>query len=255
MKINDISVLITGGCGGIGRATAAMFLERGAAKVGLLDIDTERVNQVVAELSEKYSADRVVGLPADLADPASILKAFELFDKFAGKLDVLVNNAGLLLQGPLFSVSFKGIKKFSLEEWHKAIDVNLTAVFICSQLSVERMVKKRIKGAIVNISSFSRNGFAGQSAYSAAKGGIASLTATLSKELSVYGIRCCAIAPGVIETQMTTSIDETFVSKILENVALKRLGTPEEIAHGIQFCVENDYFNGKVLEIDGGMAF
>jgi 3-oxoacyl-[acyl-carrier protein] reductase len=125
-------------------------------------------------------------------------------------------------------------------------------MFLCSQLAVEHMFRKRSKGVIVNISSISRQGRAGQVSYSASKGGAASLTFTLAQELAPFGIRCVAIAPGLVATSMAEQIPEDRRKQMLSHVAVGRMGKPEEIAHGVLFCVENDFFNGRVLELDGG---
>ena len=152
----------------------------------------------------------------------------------------------------MLSFSFRGVQRYSLENWQNTIDTNLRGVFLCSQIAVEQMFRKRCKGVIVNISSISRQGRAGQTAYSASKGAIASLTYTLAQELAPYGIRCAAIAPGLIDTPMAANIPEEARKKMIEQVAVRRMGRPEEIAHGVLFCVENDFFNGRVLELDGG---
>ncbi len=253
MEIQGIRAIVTGGAGGIGHATVEMLLQRGAAKIGVIDLAGDRLDETVSHFSETFGSDRIVALPTDLRDPAAIANAFSTFATNAAGIDVLINNAGILKQGALFGVSFKGISKFSLADWQEVIDINLTSYFICAQSAVELMVKKRIKGVIVNISSFTRNGFAGQSAYTASKGGVASLTNTLAKELAPYQIRCCAIAPGAIETAMTADLNDAYKKSLMDTIALKRFGAPAEIAHGIGFCIENDYFNGKILELDGGM--
>jgi 3-oxoacyl-[acyl-carrier protein] reductase len=114
------------------------------------------------------------------------------------------------------------------------------------------MFRKRTRGVIVNISSVSRQGRVGQTAYSASKGGIASMTFTLAQELAPYGIRCAAVAPGLVDTPMSDKIPGEAKKKMLEHVAVGRLGNPDEIAHGVLFCIENEFFNGRVLELDGG---
>ena len=194
----------------------------------------------------------MVPLTADVRNLDELSEAFEAFIRTAGGLEVLVNNAGVLLDGAMLSFSFRGVQRYSLENWQNTIDTNLRGVFLCSQIAVEQMFRKRCKGVIVNISSISRQGRAGQTAYSASKGAIASLTYTLAQELAPYGIRCAAIAPGLVDTPMAASIPKEARKKMLERVAVGRMGRPEEIAHGVLFCIENDFFNGRVLELDGG---
>ncbi|MGD0382168.1 MAG: SDR family oxidoreductase, partial [Thermoguttaceae bacterium] len=153
----------------------------------------------------------------------------------------------------LLSFSFRGIKRYAQEDWQTSIDTNLKGPFLCAQLAVEHMFRKRCKGVIINISSISRLGRAGQTAYSASKGGLTSMTFTLAQELMPYNIRCVAIAPGLVQTPMADKIPEDARKKMISSVAVGRMGRPEEIAHGILFCIENDFFNGRVLELDGGI--
>lgn len=251
MKINGIRAIVTGAAGGIGSATVKALLEKGAAQVGFLARDEEQIRTALKSFTAEELL-RIVPLPADVRNPEELTKAFETFLQAAGGLDVLVNNAGVLLDGALVSFSFRGVQRYSLENWQNTIDTNLRSVFLCSQIAVEQMFRKRSKGVIVNISSVSREGRPGQTAYSASKGGITSLTYTLAQELAPYGIRCTAIAPGLVDTPMAAKIPVEARKKMIEHVAVGRIGRPEEIAHGVLFCIENDFFNGRVLELDGG---
>ena len=189
---------------------------------------------------------------ADVRDGEALAACFAEYVKQAGGLDVLVNNAGVLLEGVVFSLSFKGLHRYSLDDWQTTVDTNLKGVFLCSQLAVEQMFRKRCKGVIVNVSSYSRQGRVAQAAYSASKGGVASMTFSLAQELAPYGIRCVAVAPGLVETAMAEHGSEDFRKKMLDHVAVGRMGRPDEIAHGILFCIQNEFFNGRVLELDGG---
>jgi 3-oxoacyl-[acyl-carrier protein] reductase len=251
MKPSGIRAIVTGAASGIGLATAKALVEAGASRVGMLARDRQKLDAAIEGLGPS-AADRVVPLLADVRRPDELSAAFGAFVKEAGGLDVLVNNAGVLLDGALVSFSFKGLVRYSLENWQTTVDTNLTGAFLCSQLAAELMFRARSKGVIVNISSISRRGLAGQAAYSASKGGIASITFTMAQELAAWGIRCVAIAPGLVETPMVEKIPEEYRRQMLERVAAHRMGRPEEIAHGVLFCVENDYFNGRVLELDGG---
>jgi 3-oxoacyl-[acyl-carrier protein] reductase len=251
MKTSGIRAIVTGAASGIGTATVRMLLEHGAAHVGMLARGDEKIQAAL----ESYDAEarvRIIPLAADVRNPEELSRAFAVFIEKAGGLEVLVNNAGVLLDGALLSFSFRGVQRYSLENWQNTIDTNLRGVFLCSQIAVEQMFRKRCKGVIVNISSISRQGRTGQTAYSASKGGIASLTYTLAQELAPYGIRCAAIAPGLIDTPMAAKIPAEARKKMVEQVAVGRMGRAEEIAHGVLFCIENDYYNGRVLELDGG---
>jgi 3-oxoacyl-[acyl-carrier protein] reductase len=252
MKTSGIRAIVTGATGGIGSATVRALLDNGAAQVGLLARNEEKIQNAMESFDSPETRLRLVPLLADVRNPEELSNAFELFIRTTGGLEVLVNNAGVLLDGALVSFSFRGVQRYSLENWQNTIDTNLRGVFLCSQIAVEQMFRKRCKGVIVNISSISRQGRAGQTAYSASKGAIASLTYTLAQELAPYGIRCAAIAPGLVDTSMAAKIPEEARNKMIEHVAVGRMGRPEEIAHGVLFCIENDFFNGRVLELDGG---
>jgi 3-oxoacyl-[acyl-carrier protein] reductase len=252
MNLTGIRAIVTGAAGGIGLATVKSLLQGGASRVGLLAHNERKIENAMTAIDSAEERGRVVPLLADVREPETLSKAFESFLRTAGGLEVLVNNAGVLLDGALLSFSFRGVQRYSLENWQTTMETNLRGVFLCSQLAVEHMFRKRCKGVIVNITSISRQGRAGQTAYSASKGGIASLTFTLAQELAPYGIRCTAIAPGLVDTPMAANIPEEARKKMLEHVAVGRMGRPAEIAHGVLFCIENDFFNGRVLELDGG---
>jgi 3-oxoacyl-[acyl-carrier protein] reductase len=252
MQLTGIRAIVTGATGGIGLAAVKTLLAAGAAKIGMLARNQEKLDAALAELRSDQSDSRIIPMLADVRDPEALAKQFAQFMQQAGGLDVLVNNAGVLIDGALLSFSFRGVNRYSQENWHTSIDTNLKGTFLCAQLAVEHMFRKRCKGVIINISSISRLGRAGQTAYSASKGGIASLTFTLAQELSPYNIRCVAIAPGLVQTPMSDKIPEDARKKMISNVAVGRMGRPEEIAHGVLFCIENDFFNGRVLELDGG---
>jgi 3-oxoacyl-[acyl-carrier protein] reductase len=252
MQLIGIRAIVTGATGGIGFATVKALLAAGAAKVGMLARNKEKLDSAIAQLQFDKSGERVIPILADVRDAETMAKAFADFSQQAGGLEVLVNNAGVLIDGALLSFSFRGISRYSQENWQTSIDTNLKGAFLCAQLAVEHMFRKRCKGVIINISSISRLGRAGQIAYSATKGGIASMTFTLARELAPYNIRCVAIAPGLVQTPMSDKIPEEARKNMLSHVAAARMGMPEEIAHGIIFCIENDFFNGRVLELDGG---
>ena len=252
MEVTGIRAIVTGATGGIGLATVRALARSGASAVGVLARNREKLDVAVADLAPEGQSCRIIPLAADVRDAEALTGCFKRFVDEAEGLDVLVNNAGVLLDGPLFSFSFKGIGRYSPEDWQTTMDTNLRGTFLCSQLAVEHMFRKRSKGVIVNISSYSRQGRVAQAAYSASKGGVASMTLTLARELVPYGIRCVAIAPGLVDTPMAEKGTEDFRQQMLQHVAAGRMGRPEEIAHGVRFCIENDYFNGRVLELDGG---
>jgi len=138
--------------------------------------------------------------------------------------------------------------------WNKVLASDLSSVFYMTSCIVDKMITTRTRGVIVNISSISASGNAGQSAYSAAKAGVNALTAVWAKELSPMGIRVLAIAPGFTETDSTKeAVAETTLRETIKRVPLRRLGRPDEIAEGVLSAIRNDFFNGKVMELDGGL--
>lgn len=143
--------------------------------------------------------------------------------------------------------------KLSFDKWQAVINVNLTGVFLCGREVAASMIESGSQGVIVNIASIAREGNFGQSNYSAAKAGVSAMTVTWSKELAKYGIRCAAIAPGVIETEMTGSMKPEAKARLTAGIPVGRMGTPEEIAQTVGFIFENNYYNGRVLELDGGL--
>jgi 3-oxoacyl-[acyl-carrier protein] reductase len=147
------------------------------------------------------------------------------------------------------------VGRMSLEQWRAVIDVNLTGVFLCGRAAAERMATLGNGGVIVNISSVSRHGNAGQSNYSAAKAGVVALTEVWSKELARYGIRTGSIAPGFVRTDILSAMKPEILEKMLAPVPLKRLGEAAEIAGAARFIVENDFFSGRCIDLDGGLRF
>jgi len=140
-----------------------------------------------------------------------------------------------------------------MAQWQAVIDVNLTGVFLCGREAAKHMVNAAVPGVIINLSSVSRAGNFGQSNYAAAKAGVATLTVTWAKELARYSIRVAAIAPGVFGTDMVASMKPEALERMLQSVPLRRSGDMAEISHTVRYLIENDFFTGRVLEIDGGL--
>ena len=196
---------------------------------------------------------RAVTYNANVAVETDVITTFDRVVADFGRLDAAIANAGILRDGLLVKVKDGAIvDKLSLAQWQAVIDVNLTGVFLCGREAAERMIRLGLGGCIVNISSLSRAGNFGQSNYSAAKAGVAALTVVWAKELARYGIRVNAIAPGFIKTEMVASMKPELLAKMAAGIPVQRLGEPSEIAATVAFILENDYCNGRVLEIDGG---
>jgi 3-oxoacyl-[acyl-carrier protein] reductase len=251
MQVTGKTVVVTGGGRGIGRAVAERFGREGA-QVALLDVSA-------ADLDATRSALEASGVTArsyevDVAVEDQVIAAMDRIVRDFGRLDVMVNNAGILRDAMLVKVKDGSVvSKMSLAQWQAVIDVNLTGVFLCGREAAERMVRGGSGGVIINISSVSRHGNAGQSNYSAAKAGVAALTVVWSKELARYGIRTGTIAPGGTRTDILATMRPEMLEKLLAPVPLQRLGEPEEIAAAAAFIVSNDYFSGRCIDLDGGL--
>lgn len=251
MKLDNALIAITGGARGLGLSMARRLGEQGA-RIVLLDTDGEQLDKAVNQLLDVGITAQA--LVTNVADEASVNQTFADIRATMGPLDGLVNNAGILRDGMLVKARDGKVEKtLGLADWQAVIDVNLTGVFLCGRAAAASMIEDGRHGVIVNISSISRAGNMGQSNYAAAKAGVAALTVTWGKELARYGIRVGAIAPGVIETEMTASMRDDMLDKLTRGVPLHRLGAPAEIADTVAFIMTNDYFTGRVIEVDGGL--
>lgn len=251
MDLQDKVVVITGGGQGLGRQMALRLATKGA-KLALVDLNQEKLDET-ADLVKEAGSEAKTYI-ANVAKEAEVEATFSKIANDFGRLDVLVNNAGITRDG-LFIKAKEGQiqQKMSLEQWQQVIDVNLTGVFLCAREAACQMIERNIQGVIINISSISRSGNLGQTNYTAAKAGVANMAVTWAKELSRYGIRVGAIAPGFIETDMTASMKPEALEKVCSVIPMKRLGKPDEIAHSVEYIIENDYFTGRTIECDGGL--
>ncbi len=251
MLLQSKLVAITGAGKGIGRAMALAFAGKGA-NIALLDMNP-------ADLDETKSLCAAAGVRAErylcnVSDEAQVIAAFTAVVNDFGRLDVLVNNAGITRDGLLVKAQEgKVVSKMTLDQWQAVIGVNLTGVFLCAREAAERMITLAQGGAIINISSISRAGNVGQTNYTAAKAGVAAMSVTWAKELARYGIRSASIAPGFTRTEILSAMKPEILEKAIAPVPLKRLGEAEEIAHAAIFIAENDFFTGRTIEIDGGL--
>jgi 3-oxoacyl-[acyl-carrier protein] reductase len=251
MDIKNKTVVVTGGARGIGKAIAAAFIERGA-RVALLDLNAADLEATRAEFAAASAG--VTAHALNVAKEDEVIRALDEVVAAHGRLDVLVNNAGILRDAMLVKVKDGAIVgKMTLAQWQAVIDVNLTGVFLCGREAAERMIRGGNGGVIINISSISKAGNAGQSNYSAAKAGVAAMAVSWARELARFGIRAAAIAPGFIRTDILSSMTPEMLERMTAPIPLKRLGLPEEIAQTAVFIAQNDYLSGRTLEIDGGL--
>lgn len=245
MKINESVVLVTGGAKGLGLSISQYFLQQGS-RVVTVDLD-EQALEVLPE--------GIDGYVLDVTHPDSVNTVVSTIVHTHGRIDVLVNNAGRIHSEPLVNIMNPKSMMHDYEHFRSTITVNMDSVFIMTCAVVEQMVRKRSKGVIVNISSISAYGNEGQTAYSAAKAGVNAMTVAWSKELGRWGIRCNAVAPGFIDTESTgQALNEAILDHIKANTPLRRLGEPLEIAQAVQALVENDFLNGVILDVDGGLT-
>lgn len=251
MNINGKVFVITGGAQGLGLAMAESFAAKGA-HLALVDLNEERLAQAVNKCEALGGKARAY--KANIANEQEVENLFSQVVSDFGGLDGLINNAGITRDGLLIKAKEGNVeKRMSLQEWQMVIDVNLTGVFLCGREAATKMIELGSKGVIINISSLSKAGNMGQTNYSAAKAGVAAMTVTWAKELSRYGIRSAGIAPGFIATEMVSGMKPEALEKMEKMIPLGRLGAPEEIALTAVYIAENDYFTGRIIEMDGGI--
>jgi 3-oxoacyl-[acyl-carrier protein] reductase len=253
MNLIEKTIVITGAAQGIGRALALEFAAAGS-DLALIDLSSERLEETCQLVRQRGITARTY--LANVADEAQVDATADQIVRDFGRLDGLVNNAGILRDALLVKVKDGAVTgRMSLEQWRAVLDVNLTGVFLCGRAAAERMITLGNGGVIVNISSISRHGNAGQSNYSAAKAAVVALTATWSKELARFQIRTGSIAPGFVRTDILAAMKPEILEKMLAPVPAKRLGEPEEIAGAARFIFENEFFSGRCIDIDGGLRF
>jgi 3-oxoacyl-[acyl-carrier protein] reductase len=240
------AALVTGGSRGIGRAIA-VTLAQGKAKVAINYAGNEAAAQEAAALCEKAGAQAVKLMKFDVADPAACTKAVEEVVATFGGLHVLVNNAGIAIDGLVMRVKD--------DDWQRQLDVNLTGAFNLLRAATRPMMKAR-GGSIVNLTSVvGETGNPGQAAYAATKGGLIALTKAVARELASRNIRVNAVAPGFIDTDMTSALPEAAKTGMLNSIPLARLGTAQEVADCVAWLASDkaSYVTGEVVRVNGGM--
>ncbi|KOP82678.1 3-oxoacyl-ACP synthase [Bacillus sp. FJAT-21945] len=239
MRLQGKTAVITGGASGIGLEAVKLFA-REAANVAIVDYNDKAGK-------EQENGHNILFFQADVANRESVDHVIRDVIEVFGKIDILINNAGITRDATL--------QKMTIEDFQKVIDVNLTGVFHCTQAVLPYMLEAE-KGKIINTSSVAGvGGNFGQTNYSAAKAGVIGLTKTWAKELGRKGINVNAVAPGFIETDMISTIPEHILVQIKLITPSSRLGKPEDIANAYLFLAsdESDFINGHVLSVDGGM--
>lgn len=243
MRLKDKVAIITGGASGIGLAATERFLEEGA-KVIIADFNQEEGEKRAAELKQIGEVQFVF---TDVADRKSVQALVDQTLELYGRIDILINNAGILADARL--------EKMTEEQFDRVINVNLKGVYNCTQAVVPTMLEQG-NGKIINTSSVSGvYGNFGQTNYAATKAAVVGMTKTWAKEFGRKGINVNAVAPGFIMTDMVKTMPEKVVDKMKQSISLQRLGTTEDVANAYLFLAsdESNYVHGHVLHVDGGI--
>ena len=239
------NAIITGGASGLG-----LEICRRLSVAGLQCIVFDRNKELLSSMPFEVAAYCV-----DVTDESAVLNAVQDAAEKYGAIDVLVNNAGSIVSCPVINLLDPSQRRHSYKTFKETTDLNLNSVFLVGSVVAECMVVRRTRGVIVNISSVSACGNAGQSAYSAAKAGVEALTNTWAKELGPFGIRSVAIAPGFMDTPSTRSaLSEQKLADLAKMTPLRRLGSPGDVASGVLFAIECEFLTGTTIEIHGGIV-
>jgi 3-oxoacyl-[acyl-carrier protein] reductase len=244
-RFNNKVAIVTGGCRGIGKAVVKRFLKEGA-KVYALDYSIPKAEEIFIE--EKELANNVFVEQLDVTDFEQVQQVMNEIIKEAGKVDFLINNAGITRDNLLIRMEEK--------DWDDVINTNLKGVFLCTKTIIRQMMSQKF-GRIINMGSVvGIMGNAGQANYSASKAGLIGFTKSIAKEYGGKNILCNYVAPGFVQTPMTDTLTDEVKQEYLKNIPLKRAATPDDIANVVTFFCSNDanYLTGQVIHIDGGMV-
>jgi len=250
MRLDDTRALVTGAASGLGYRFA-LELARAGAAVAAVDLDGDGLRALAAEAAGLPG--RVETRVGDVSDEAAVRAFVREAVKRLGGINVLVNNAAVLMDGVLVTEEDGWVRRLPTALWRRVLDVNLTGQFLVArEVAAEMLERRGGEGVIVNVSSLARSGNAGQSAYGASKAGLDSATRTWALELAPHGIRVASIAPGVIQTPILENISGEAREKLLAGIPVGRFGDPGEVWLALRFVLECGFFTGRVLEIDGG---
>ncbi len=243
--LNQAVAIVTGGAKGLGLSIAEHLL---AAKARVIILDND-------EATLKTLSTDFITYPIDVTSKMDVSNAIDDIVNRHEKIDILINNAGIIHSKPLFSITNKDDHIHNYEEYKKIVDINMHSVFLMTSFVAAKMILKKTKGNIINMSSICANGNAGQSAYSAAKAGVNALTKTWAKELGAFGIRVNAIAPGFINTSAThAALNPKIVENLISKTPLRKLGEATDVAKLVIATITNNYLTGSILDISGAIS-
>lgn len=251
-SVKGLVALVTGGASGLGKATATRLVRQGA-QVAILDLPTSEGNAVAKELG-----DSCIFAPTNVTSEEEVTAALDEIKSKFKRLDATINCAGVGVAFLLYN--FNKEKAHQLEDFRRTLEVNTLGTFNVCRLAVGLMGKNEPdadgqRGVIINTASIAAyEGQMGQTAYAASKGGIVSMTLPMARDLSKQGIRVCAVAPGLFDTPLLSSLPDKVKAFLAQTIPFpKRIGNPDELAHIIQTIIENPLMNGEVVRVDGAL--
>ncbi|MGE0551329.1 MAG: SDR family oxidoreductase [Kofleriaceae bacterium] len=254
MQLSALKIIVTGAAQGMGAHFAKRLAEAGAT-VAAGDVKDEGL-AALAE-STRGLPGKVHTRKLDVANEADVTGFVDWAHGAMGGLNGLINNAGILRDGLLVKKdrTTGEITKLSKEQWDAVLGVNLTGATFMVRDAVAKMAATEQKpGVVVNMSSVARHGNRGQSNYVSAKAALAANTVTWAREFAPFGVRVGAVAPGMVETPMTQGMNQKARDALVASIPVGRIGTPEDLWVAVKFVIECDYFNGRVIDVDGGMV-
>ena len=244
MTVSGRIALVTGASQGIGQACALKLAQSGAT-LALAARSQDKLQQLVSQI--EAAGGKAAAFPLDVSDEEQIKSTFKAVIAQFGKIDILVNNAGITRD--------QLVMRMKRADWDSVLNTNLTSAYLCTQQAIGSMLRQRW-GRIVNITSiFGQMGQAGQANYAASKAGLIGLTMAIAREVGSRNITCNAVAPGFIETAMTSNLGDDFKQNAVKMIPLGRVGSPEDVASAVAFLASDEasYITGHVLNVNGGM--